>query len=144
MKIYFAHPVATIGSVEEEAILKKLSEMGEVINPFTLEKATSVENRAKKSGWYEELSEELVWVEKEAISSCNLVVIWLKFPNMCIGALCEMNYTFYRTGASISIIYDGEVEMHPWIPQYAENIYLSVKDFLEDYPCIDVFKEGKK
>lgn len=130
MRIYFAHPFATIGTEDEARILAELKKRGEEIhNPFENDKDKEWMKRFRKGEFSLKDAERLVELDLAAIDRSDAVLVWLPTGIYTCGTICEMVYAYYSNIHTIVIHSEGR-RVNPWVWYHASALYPTIEDWI--------------
>lgn len=133
MKVYFAHPHATIGTAEERVLIQEMEKRGwEVINPFENNLDEEVMGKIKRGVFSIFDAIELVQNDFANIGICTAVLVWLPTGFPTVGTICEMVQAVKARKATIVIHETENGRPHPWVAYYANQYYLTVQDFIDE------------
>ncbi len=130
MRVYFAHPYDTVGTVDEKRLLEEMTKRGwDVLNPFENNPDEEVIERIK-SGHFIAL-DALILVENDLdnLNNCDTVLVWLPSSSSSVGAICEMVYAFKAHKYEI-VIHQRDCIVHPWVVYHADLMYKTVDAFI--------------
>jgi len=129
MKVYFAHPYLTYGTLSEDRIMSELRRRGfQVHNPFTDELHSDSDYlRRLRDGEYTRCdAQRLVENDTAAIHGADVMLAWLPENTPSIGTVMEIVYAGRAKKHVIVIQETGRDWIHPWIAYHANEVYLSI------------------
>ena len=140
MKVYFAHPYATIGTEDGARIIAELKKRGdEIYNPFESHVDEDWYKRIREDQFSFEDTIKLVELDLRAINQCDYVLIWLPAGVITYGTVCEMVYAFKFCQHPV-VIYPHS---HPWIEYHSDELYLSIENWIKgnQWRILKAYKE---
>ena len=131
MKAYFAHPYKTIGTIDEKVLLDEMEQQGwDVLNPFAHDPIDAVEN-IKSGVFSSEDAASLVNNDLTHILECDIILAWIPEGISAVGTICEMMFAATQ-GKKYVIVVHERLTPHSWVVHYADDLYLSIEDFIND------------
>ena len=131
MRVYFAHPYRTIGTIDEEILLDEMEQQGwDVLNPFDHAPIDAVEN-IKSGVFSSEDAAALVNNDLAHILECDIILAWIPEGIPAVGTICEMMFAATQGKKYVIVVHERPTP-HSWVVHYADDLYLSIEDFIND------------
>jgi len=129
MRVYFAHPYSTYGTLSEDRIKSELEKRGfQVYNPFTdsLHSDFGLLNRLRDGEYTFREAQQLVENDIGAICNADTVLVWLPDDTPSVGTIMEILYACKARKHIVVIQETGRNWIHPWIAYHAKELYPSI------------------
>jgi len=129
MKVYFAHPYPTYGTLSEDRIMSELRRRGfQVYNPFTDELHSDSEylRRIRDGEYTRHDARRLVENDMAAIQRVDIVLAWLPENTPSVGTTMEIVYAV-KAKKHVIVIQETDRDcIHPWIAYHANEVYPNI------------------